>query len=56
MGTEGRIDMQRPWKGNRYSKEKSGKKKQKRERGRRGVWRGLLRKTVVTDKCKPNNV
>lgn len=45
MGTEGRIDIQRLWKGNRYLREKS----RNRKRGR-GVWRGLLKKTVVRDK------
>lgn len=42
MGTEGRIDIQRLWQGNRYLREKSRGKK--RERGRGGVWRGLLKK------------
>lgn len=37
MGTEGRIDIQRPWKGNRYPQEKSGKKTKERKRKKRSV-------------------
>lgn len=47
MGTEGRIEMQRLWKGNRYQREESREKK--RESGR--VCRGLLKMLVVTDRA-----
>lgn len=36
MGTEGRIEMQRLWKGNRYLWEESRGKKKKKKRKRKG--------------------